>query len=98
MFAPEMFVPVRFDLGRRLTERRRGSNGLGNALGFGPAFPQQALLGHRGDQGSVAREDEAARKSARTRQIGTILGVQEPLVGAARAMEPERVIEATSGS
>src|SRR5712692_9387391 len=57
-------------------------------------LPQQSLLRDRSHQRPVPRKDQAARKAARARKVGTVLGVQQPLVGAERPVKPERVIEA----
>src|ERR1700723_2395294 len=59
-----------------------------------PALPQQSLLGHRSDQRAVAGEDQTARKAARVGKARAVLGVEQPFVGAERAVEPQRVVEA----
>src|SRR5450759_2790372 len=54
----------------------------------------QAFLRHRGDQRAVAGENKSAREAARAVQIRRVLRVEQPLVGAERSMQPERMIEA----
>src|ERR1700722_951461 len=59
-----------------------------------PALPQQSLLCHRRHQRAVAGKDQAARKAARVGEARAVLGVEQPFVGAERAVEPQRVVEA----
>ena len=54
----------------------------------------QAFLRHRGDQRAVAREYQSAREAARAVQVGRILRVEQPVVGAERPVQPQRMIEA----
>src|SRR6185437_3486726 len=54
----------------------------------------QAFLCDGSDQRAVTLEDQAAREAAPAMQIGRILRVQKPFVGAERPVQPERVIEA----
>ena len=66
-------------------------------LAKAPAFAQQALLGHGGHQRAVAGEDETAGEAAGPGKIGAVVGVEQPVVGAKRAVKPERVVEAWPG-
>src|SRR6185437_4192882 len=52
----------------------------------------QAFLRDGSNQRAVTLEDQAARKAAPAMQIGRILRVQKPLVGAERPVQPQRVI------
>src|SRR3954463_4187988 len=58
--------------------------------------PDQALLGHGGDVGSVGGPDlpEAQRTAGRRRR--TVGLVEQPVVGAYRVVEPHGVVEARS--
>src|SRR5262249_25097680 len=59
-----------------------------------PPLADQAFLRHRGHQHPIAREYKSARVAARAVQVRRILCVKQPIVGAKRTMEPERMIEA----
>lgn len=54
----------------------------------GPPLAHHAFLRHRGDQRPVAREDRAARKATAAMQVRRLLRIQQPIVGAERAMNP----------
>ena len=62
--------------------------------GGGVAQPHQPLLRDRGDEGTVAREDQTPRKTAGSREIGAVLGVEQPIVSPERTVEPQRMIQA----
>src|SRR5437764_8600920 len=53
----------------------------------------EPFLRHRGNERAVAGEDETAREAARAREIGAVLGIEKPVVGAKRPVQPECVIE-----
>ena len=81
---------------RRLTRRHgdRRSVRPGTGLRTGPGDPHQALL-HDGDrEPSVDGEDRPAGEAAAGTARERGLVVQQPVVGAERAVEPHRVIEA----
>src|ERR1700685_952518 len=59
-----------------------------------PPLPQQAFLCHRSDQRAVAGKDQAAREAARVGEARAVLGIEQPFVGAERAVEAQRVVEA----
>src|SRR5262249_46910655 len=59
-----------------------------------PPLAHQTFLRHRGDQHPITGEYKSARIAARAMQVGRILCVKQPIVGAKRAVKPERVIEA----
>src|SRR3569833_2901774 len=54
----------------------------------------QAFLDHRRDQGAVAGEYKSARQPARAMQVRRVLRVEQPLVGAERAVQPQRMVAA----
>src|SRR4051794_19719954 len=56
-------------------------------------FAQQSFLRHGSDQRSVAREDEPASEAAPTGQVRALLCVEQPVVGAERTMQPQRMVE-----
>src|SRR5690606_37626548 len=58
------------------------------------ALADQPFLGDRSDEPAVARVDQAARKTERAFRVRRVLGVEQPRVGAKRAMKPERMIDA----
>src|SRR5262245_61611106 len=58
------------------------------------ALAQQSFLRHGGNQRAVAREDEPAREAARAGQVWALLCVEQPVVGAERTMQPQRMVEA----
>ena len=72
---------------------RRTSRGR-RSLAFAPPLAHQAFLRHRGHQRAVAREDQPAREAARARHVRRVLGIEQPVVGAERAVQPQRVVEA----
>src|SRR5690606_26292722 len=53
----------------------------------------EALLRGAGHQPALAVEDLAAGQAARGLAAGAVERVQQPVVGAERAMEPERVVQ-----
>src|SRR3954451_17372600 len=55
--------------------------------------PHQAFLGDACDQRPVSAKDEPAREAARAEEIGTLLRIQQPFVGAEWAMVPKRMVE-----
>ena len=56
--------------------------------------PHQPLLRDARDQQPVAREDRAAREAARTGHDRAFLRVEQPVFGAERPVQPERMVEA----
>src|SRR5438445_11786245 len=58
---------------------------------YHPPLAQQPLLGDRGHERAVARKDQAARETASAAEIGAILRIEQPIVGAERPVEPERM-------
>ncbi len=64
------------------------------ALAFGAPLAQQALLRDGSHQCAVARKDQPAGETARAVEIGAVLGIEQPIIGAERPMKPERVVEA----
>src|SRR5918996_517486 len=54
----------------------------------------QTFLDHRDRQRAVATEDRALRQAPSARRVRAGLVVEEPLVGAERAVEPHRVVKA----
>src|SRR5688572_27014052 len=61
---------------------------------FGVAdHADQAFLRRAGYQAALAVEDLAARQSAGILRAGAVDRVQQPLVGAERTMEPQRVVK-----
>src|SRR5690606_23783797 len=64
--------------------RRHGA--CGTAVGH---HADQSLLRGAGHQAALAVEDLAARQSARGLAAGAVQRVQEPVVGAERAVEPQ---------
>ena len=55
---------------------------------FGAALAHQTFLRHRGDQRPVAGKYKSAGKAARAVQIGRILRVEQPVIGAKRPVQP----------
>src|SRR5580704_11127393 len=53
----------------------------------------QAFLGDGRDQRTVAGKDQTAGKAARAVQIGRVLRVEQPVIGAERPVQPQRMIE-----
>jgi hypothetical protein len=58
------------------------------------ALAQRAFLCDRGHQRAVLLENQAARQAASVLCARRILSVEHPFVGAERAMEPHRMVEA----
>ena len=54
----------------------------------------EALLHHRGDEQPVLGEHEPAAEAAPARRGRAVLGVEQPLVGPERSVEPHGVVEA----
>src|ERR1700687_1586217 len=53
----------------------------------------QSFLRHRDDEHAVSRKDAAGGETAPAGRGGRRLDVQQPLIGAKRAMKPNRMIE-----
>src|SRR3954462_15464528 len=64
------------------------------ASGFLSPDAHQPLLRHACHQRAVTRVDQSAGKAARAGHGRCLLRVEQPVVGAERAMQPERMIEA----
>src|SRR4051794_6223177 len=56
--------------------------------------PEQALLDDRHDEGAVPLEDAASGETEGTGGGGTVLVVEQPVVGPERAVEPHGMVEA----
>src|SRR4249920_1570011 len=61
-----------------------------------PPLAHQTFLRHRGDQRPIALEYKPARVTARAVQVGRILRVKQPIVGAEWPVQPQRMIKTGS--
>src|SRR5688500_5204073 len=69
----------------------------GSALASRIQDAQQAFLAHRGDQLAALRVVAPLRQATPPTCLRADLVIEQPLVHAERAMQPERVVEARAG-